>query len=172
MSFKIVKVILTLVIVTVFAFLLNEIIKRINHKEQAQKTIATLLPFAGYQNNQLVAFDTSRINKPYLLLAYFSTDCDHCNYMMEELKDNYSQFTSCNIVVVAEGADTSIQRFAKEHSIDSLHGLTYLRDKDFSIRHQFNITNVPEFFIYNKKGQLVTSIKGETKIENLLKYLQ
>lgn len=51
----------------------------------------------------------------------------------------------------------------------------YMAKQIFKHKDQFktfNVSVVPAFFIYNKKNQLINSIYGETKIENLIEAIK
>jgi thioredoxin-related protein len=168
----IVKSVILVLVFLLFAFLIIRIQHTANLKKKDAESILLLQPFAAYKNNKLVFIDKSKITKNYLLLAYISTECEHCDYMAEELKKYEKNFINCNIVLVAMGTEQSLHQFTAKHNLGIVNNINILWDKEFKIKKQFAVSTTPEFFIYNRAGHNVLHIKGETKIENLLKVIQ
>lgn len=166
------KIAIIAVIPLLFVFFINRIIQFSHLKKKNIEAISTLQPFTAYQSGKAIVFDRSSITKKYLLLAYISTDCEHCDYMTDELKMHDKDFGNYNIVMVAMGTEQSFQQFTAKHNLNLVTDISILWDKGFKVRKQFAVSSTPEFFIYNKAGQNVLHIKGETKIENLLKAVE
>ncbi len=166
------KIAIISIIPLLFVFFISRIIQSANLKKKKAEAVSMLQPFTAYQNNRPVVFDKTTITREYLLLAYMSTDCEHCDYMTEELKKHYKGFENCNIFLLAMGTEQSLTQFTAKHSLSLVNDINILWDKNFEIKKQLAISSTPEFFIYNKAGINVLHIKGETKIENLLKAVE
>ena len=168
----VVKLIIIGIIPLLFVFFISRILQTADLKKKTAEVISVLQPFTAYQNGKPITFDKANITKKYVVLAYVSTDCEHCDYMTEELKKHSKDFRNCTIVMLAMGTEQSLTQFIEKHNLTKVNDISILWDKEFKIRKQFAVTATPEFFIYNKAGQNVLHINGETKIENLLKAVE
>lgn len=166
------KIAIVSLIPLLLVFFISHIIQTTRSKEKKSEEISKLQSFTAYKNDNPISFDKTAITKKYLLLAYMSTDCEHCDYMTEQLKKHSKYFGNCNVVMVAMGTEQSLHQFIAKHNLNSVNDINILWDKEFKIRKQFAISSTPEFFVYNKAGQNVLHIRGETKIENLLKAVE
>jgi thioredoxin-related protein len=136
------------------------------------KPLASLQPIKAYQRDEIVIIDKNFITSNYLLLAYMNTDCNHCDYMTEQLCKNTNRFKKCQVVLLAQGSAISLEKFKQKHQLDNFKEILLLHDKDLDIAKNYKINSTPYFLMFNKHGSNILTLEGETRIENLLNPLQ
>lgn len=103
-----------------------------------------------------------------VIIQLFSPDCEHCQYMAQNFIKNKEKLKNIEIVMVTPfGDSTSVVKFAQTYQLNSLTNVHLLLDTKADFFKIFGSSLVPSFYVY-KNNKLVKSIKGETKIENLL----
>lgn len=167
-----VKTVIIANIIILFGYLLFQAIQSSLNKKRQVQAIAVLKPITVYQQNHPIIINKEFFTTDYLLLAYMSTDCDHCDYMTDQLCKNINRFVKCRVVLLAQGSPTSLGTFSKKHQLDSCNNILLLHDKNMEVLKKYKISSTPYFLMYNKEGKNILAIKGETKIDNLLKPLQ
>ncbi len=100
------------------------------------------------------------------MLIYFNSECQHCQWEIQELGENIAQFSSANIALVSlEPSDSAIQ-FLKKHSLQQY----FVKTNPEHIMSTFS-GGVPQIFIY-QGDKLQKKFRGEVKVEALLEALK
>ena len=146
--------------------------KKIKSKKDIENNIATLPSFQFYNlQNQPYTIDSLQKNKKTLLL-FFNTTCEHCQYETEQIIKNKTAFEVCNTLFVSNQSLPEIKSFDGIYHILNLPSLTLLRDSLDNSKRGFGVSSIPSSFIYDVNGKLVTSFKGEVKIEAIIAALK
>lgn len=162
-----------IMIIGVFILLVGYFGYRIYHaiqmKDMIAKNTATLPQF------QFITIQNQPYTKQNLIdtlgnviIELFSPDCEHCQYMAQSIVKNNEKLKDVEIIMVTPfGDSSSIAQFAQNYGINTIGNVHLLLDSKGDFFKIFGNSIVPSFYIY-KNNKLVKSIKGETKIENLL----
>ena len=167
-----IKIVIRINAIIIACFILIFVFNNSTNRFKSIHPYSTLQPVNVYKQEQPLTIDKNLISSDYLLIAYMSTDCDHCDYMMEQLCKNIDSFKQCRVVLVAQGSKASLETFSQKHQLNNFKEVLLLHDKDLEMIKKYKISSTPHFLMYNKEGKNILTIKGETKIENLLKPLQ
>jgi thiol-disulfide isomerase/thioredoxin len=159
-------VVILIFIVSVIAFFALRAYRHTNSKIEKEKLIAHL------PNMKVFFSDTVTCNSSDLpvIVYHFSPDCEHCQYMAKEIKYNINKFSKTCILMITSAKKDDATNFMKEYDLDSIKHIHLGFDKNLSFYKIFGSFDIPSFYIYNKEHELSSHIKGETKIENLIKY--
>lgn len=123
------------------------------------------IPGMSKFDNGLLALD-----KP-LLLVYFNSECEHCQYEVQEICRNADGFQNKQVVLVSSEDEEAIHKFSEEYELSAYPFIKVAKTEAEQFYKTFGTTSTPSVFIYNKDRKLVKDFKGEVKIETLLKYL-
>lgn len=96
------------------------------------------------------------------MLLYFNSECEHCQWEVQQLSENMDQFADVNLAMVSlEPADSAYQ-FLKKHSLQKY----FIETNPENIMKTFS-GGVPQIFIY-EGNDLKKKFQGEVKMEVLL----
>ncbi len=104
-----------------------------------------------------------------LMIIYFNTRCDFCQYEMQEIIARSEEFSKIQILFVSAERD--------KMPLDSLNkhfGLSYNTDMGIyrcsyqKITEWFGEMVSPTVLIYDKKGALINKFKGAMRINDIL----
>lgn len=105
------------------------------------------------------------INKPTVLF-FFNSECEHCQWEVNEVSKNLDLFNNNSLLFVSfEPRDEAIE-FLQKHQLSQY----YLEASPDKVMSTFT-GGVPQTFIY-KNDNLVKHFKGEVKIEAILNALE
>ena len=143
------------------------------HKIKLQKhaTLNTVtIPIFSFQTIDHHIFRKENIQDTLgnIVIMLFSPDCEHCQYMANAMVKNKKSIEDIQFVMVTPFGDSaSVAQFKKAYGLNILSNVKLLLDTHDDFHKIFGTSLVPSFFVY-KNNRLVKSIKGETKIENLI----
>lgn len=89
-----------------------------------------------------------------VLVNFWATWCPPCRKEMPDLDALYHQFGEQRLVILAISDETAekIKPFVEQRSI----GYPILLDPDRKLNNLFNVESIPESFVYDREGNLVT----------------
>lgn len=161
-----------LLILSALSVLIYRTIERINNKEALKEKIATL-PILEIWTTDSISFSTTYlISDKYLVIVWFNTDCEHCQYEAQEFRQNPDSFKVAQILMVSGEPLSDIRNFGKTYGVDTLSYLTLLHCEYDAFFKTFGEASVPSLFIYSPDGALLKQYKGETKLEAITKFLK
>lgn len=105
--------------------------------------------------------------KGNVIINYFSTDCDPCQYMATLYYKNSEILKNTEILMVSADDSLNVAEFVKTYKINSLKNISVVLDTKKEFLQKFGTSVTPSFFIY-KDARFLKKIIGETKIENLI----
>lgn len=110
-------------------------------------------------------------NGTSVIILYFNTDCDHCQYEAKQIGEHISAFKNSQIVMISFNTNKEIVQFAKTYCLDKIPQITFLQDKSLLFPKWFGNCSIPTLFVYNGKHELVREFYGEVKIDSILELI-
>lgn len=165
------KIVLPIIFTCLICFLGYLIISKINHKKEAAENIKTIPKFSFRNiNGGLFTNQDIKINTP-TLFVYFNTECEFCNEEAKMIKENIQKFKNIQLIFVSFEQPELIKTFATKHQLNSYPNIYLLYDNKVTFATTFDVNSLPCLVFYDKNQKLIEKIKGQTKIEILLKKL-
>lgn len=168
---KIIKIVLFVILILFLGYMLNEIVKKLNHKKLITEQIQSIphFSFINTLNHNVYSNDSIEIHKACLIVSY-NSECDHCQYEAEQISKHIEKFKNYQIIMVSFEPLENIIAFREKYNLNHPF-ITFLQDPKYQFDNVFGNSPIPTSFIYNKNKKLVKQFKGEVKVEALLKYL-
>lgn len=166
---KYLKIIIPVFILGAVGFMGCKVITKINQKAAVAENIKTIPEFS-YKTIEGKPFSKQDLkdDTPTVFL-YFNSDCEHCQSEAEQIRDNIEKFANAQLVFISFEEPQKITAFATKYKLIGYDKITFLCDKQVSFAITFDVKSLPTVVIYDKNKKLVEKIKGEVKIENILK---
>lgn len=169
---KIIALIVFALMLSVGGWMLYSMQVKIKQKQVIQKNIEHLPNFTFYHPEDNSQFrPSSLVANQSILLIYFNSECEHCQYEASEIFKQQSQFKDTQILMVSSESIKAIESFSKKYKLGQIPFLRVLKVDAEAFYHTFGSLSVPSIFIYDTKQSLVKTFKGEVKVEKLLEYL-
>jgi peroxiredoxin len=168
---KIIKIIILLVFASVLFYVGYAIVSKINHKKEIAQKIKTMPAFAysdikgGVFTNRNLKQDTPT------LFVYFNSDCDYCNGEAQMIQENVEKFHDFQLVFISFEKKETIKAFATKYKLISYDNIHFLSDTKVVFATTFDVKSMPSLVLYDRLNKLIEKIKGQTKIESVLKKL-
>ncbi len=108
--------------------------------------------------------------KPVLLI-YFNSECEHCQYELAELKKNLPAFSEATILLMSSENISAIRKAAQNIGLEGSPSLEFIKINQSDLYENFGSLSTPHIFIYGKDRKLIKEFKGETKMDAILQYL-
>jgi thioredoxin-related protein len=165
------KTFFTVGFIVLFAFVLfmiYGIVEKVSATKLAAKKIQTLSITSLYK------MDSTRYQITALtpiLLIYFNTGCEHCQYELAEVKKKLPTLQSLSILFMSSENISEIQKAARDWGLTNLPNVEFLKINRDNVFENFGSLSVPHLFLYSKNRSLIKEFKGETKLEAILQYL-
>lgn len=100
--------------------------------------------------------------KPSTILLFFNSECEHCQWEMEEISNKINEFDQHQLLLVSFEPEQEAIAFLKHYNLSN----HYVRSSPEKVIASFS-GGVPQTLIY-KEGKLVKHFNGEVKIEAIL----
>lgn len=168
MKRKYIVFILAFVVICGISFMAYKTVNRLHTKHVIEKSIQTLPHF------QITQLDSTHVpfvhteGKPVVIM-YFNSECEHCQYETQALKKHIAQFAHAQILMLSNEPLAKLKTFAQSYGLTGIANLQIAQIPANKSFDTFGFTSVPSLFIYNKNQQLIKQFKGETKIEAVIK---
>ncbi len=105
------------------------------------------------------------------VLVLYNPDCDHCQREAKEIRTQIEAFQNYTVWFVSSDNFENIGRFAKDYDLVGRANVLFVRTEVMEVINNFGAIATPSVYIYSDERQLVKAINGETRIEEILKYL-
>ena len=163
------KIIIPILVFGTLAFMGYKVISKINHKNEVAEHIKTI-PAFSYKTIEGKPFSNKDLkeNTPTIFL-YFNSECEHCQSEAEQIRDNVKKFANTQLVFISFEEPEKITAFATKYKLLGHDKINFLSDSKVGFATTFDVNSLPTVVIYDKKKKLVAKIKGEIKVENILK---
>jgi thioredoxin-related protein len=149
-------------------FLVYGIVEKVASKKEAQTKIQNIPVHAPLRD-----LDSTRFNLPInknLVLIYFNSGCEHCQYELSQLKENITEFEGIEIVLMSSENLATIKSTSIKYELDQFRDVKFVKIEPQNVFENFSSLSVPNIFIYGADGRLIKEFKGETKMEAILQY--
>jgi peroxiredoxin len=104
--------------------------------------------------------------KPVLLVV-FNTECELCNYEINEIRDNIRLFNKYRIILASPQDFKVLRLFYQQMGLHKFPGIFMGNDPGYQLGRHFNIRAFPSMFVYNSGGQLVRKFNGSETIQEI-----
>lgn len=166
---KYLKILLPLLFLGVLGYFGFQIFIKIKHKKEIAENIKTIPKFE-YQNINGGIFTTKNLKKGTpILFIYYNSDCEFCNEEAQMIKQNIDNFATTQLVFVSFEKPDLIKAFATKYKLNTYDNVHFLCDTQLTFATTFDVKSLPSLVLYDKKQRLIEKIKGQTKVETLLK---
>jgi len=165
------KIVIPILFSIVLGYFGYQIYFKIQHKKEVAKNIKTIPKFE-YQNIKGGVFSNANLKKDTpTLFIYFNSECEFCNEEAQMIQANIDQFAACQLVFISFEKPALIKAFAAKHQLNSYDKVTFLSDTKINFATTFDVKSLPCLVLYDKNQKLIEKIKGQTKVETLIKKL-
>ena len=166
---KYLKIIIPILILGSIAFMGYKVISKINHKKEVAEHIKTIPEFSYKTVDGKVFSNTDLKENIPTIFLYFNSECEHCQSEAEQIRDNIKKFANVQLIFISFEEPKTITAFATKYKLIGYDKITFLCDSKVSFATTFDVNSLPTVVIYDQNNRLVEKIKGEVKIENILK---
>jgi thioredoxin-related protein len=104
--------------------------------------------------------------KPTIIMI-FSPDCEHCQDETKAITANINLFKKAQIIMVSPLEYSYLRKFYDEYKIADYPMITMGRDPSYFLGTFYKVRSFPSIFVYNKKGDFVTSFSGSTPVKEI-----
>ena len=105
--------------------------------------------------------------KKATIIIMFSPDCEHCQAETKALTANIDLFKKAQIVMASPLDYNYLKKFYIEYKIADYPNITMGRDPSYFLGTFYKVRSFPAIFVYDKKGNYVTSFSGSVPIEQV-----
>ena len=154
----------------IYLFMPHTVDKQTASVEVPAKILVNQLP-----NLKLLGMDGTvnygrELNGKNVLILY-NADCDHCQREAKEIRTQIKAFDNYTVWFVSSDNFENIGRFAKDYDLVGHANVHFVRTEVMEVITNFGAIATPSVYIYSDDRQLVKAINGETRIEEIIKYL-
>ncbi len=164
-----IKWVIVVLLLCAIAWMVNASFEKVQIAKSAKEKFSTLPALS------LKALDSSSIDasifKGSLILIYFNSECDHCQYEVKDIMGNITDFTSATLIFMSSEPLAKINSFAEASGLKNYKNVFFTKISANDAFTSFGTLAVPHVFIYGPDRKLRKEFKGETKAEAILKYL-
>ena len=166
------KIVIPVVFIFFFGYFSYQIYTKIKHKKEVAESIK-IIPDFEYQNINGGNYINKDLKKDIqTLFVYYNSECDFCNEETQMIKDNIEKFKDVQLVFISFEKKEQINAFAEKYKLTSYDNVHFLCDSKVTFATTFDVKSLPCLVLYDKDQKLIEKIKGQTKIETILKKLR
>ena len=134
-----------------------------------QVCISVLPDLPLVDTDSLVFADSILLGK-CVVLIFFTTKCDPCQYEAAEIERYVYAFQKTQLVFISKEPLREILWFAKIYGLSTYQNVLFLQMNREET--SFDSLAMPHMFIYGPDGKLRKRFKRETRADSLAKYLE
>jgi peroxiredoxin len=142
--------------------------------EKNQRPIAAPVT-NGYPTMNLTFPDgsvRSALNLPAKsILVFYFPDCDHCQREAADFSKHLAAFKGYHVWFIAVVPFQKIQKFAIDYKLVGYDYVHFVQTEPKDITNNYGGIQTPSVYIYSKEKKLVKFFNGETKVEEIIKFL-
>lgn len=101
------------------------------------------------------------------LLIVFNTECELCQYEINEIRENISLFKNTRIILASPQDFVTLKAFYKSFGIAAIPGIVMGRDNGYKTGAYFRVRSYPSMFLYDKEGKFVKRFNGSETIKEI-----
>ena len=153
--------------ISVSLYILGNAIYKISKRNEVIKSAENLPSFTFLNQNNVPSLSDSLIHRDKVIINFFSTSCEHCQYMAKSFLKSRDSIKDIQILMVSEESASKINSFYSEYHLDSIPSIIILRDSKYEFDKIFGTSVIPAFLVYKNK-KLLKKILGETSLNYLI----
>lgn len=162
---------LIIVILCSIAWMANASFTRLQKKKERTNNLA-ILPKLKLFTKDSLAFDVWSLPEVPIVMIYFNSGCEHCQYEASSIKASIEQFNSAHLIFFSSEPITLIQQFSDHYGLNEYSNIHFTKINATDVAATLGTLAIPHVFIYGADRKLVKEFRGETKPEAILKYLK
>lgn len=168
---KYLKFIIPLVVIALLCFMGYKVVSKINHKNKVVQNTKTI-PAFSYENIKGGVFTIENLKKNIpTLFVYYNSECEYCNEEAQMIKENMGKLIDFQLVFISFEKLENIKAFATKYHLTTYDNVHFLSDPKASFATTFDVKSLPCLVLYDRTQKLIEKIKGQTKVETLIKKL-
>lgn len=169
---RFVKISIGIIILTLLGFMVCKVIAKIKYKKEVATHISSIPQFA-YKDINGEAFTNQNLKAVApIIFMYFNSECDFCQHEAQMVKENLYKLEKVQIVFISYEPKEKINNFAQKYKLKDKPNITFLQDEKMDFNKTFDVTSLPCIVLYDENYKLIEKIKGQVKIEYILKKLE
>jgi len=102
------------------------------------------------------------------LFIYYSPDCEHCQQLVEGVKENMRLLANTNIYLISPMPIEELKAFYATFHLYNYKNITEGMDFKYEFFNYFQTISFPSVSIYDTKKRLVKLFRQPVKIEDIL----
>ena len=168
---KIIKLIVLTILLSVFSFLVINIISKSKEKNSLIKRLQTIPEFQlSKLDNTKFSNSNLELNKATVFI-YFNSECEFCQYEAEEIYNNLDSLTKAQFLFVSKEDKEIIKQFSENYNLHNQSNITFLHDTESIFSSEFDAKTTPYILIYNKEKKVIQKYNGQLSANEILKAL-
>ena len=169
---KLLKILIPVLFIGAFCYFGYQIYTKIQHNKEIAENIKTIPKFE-YQNSNGGNFTNENLKKDTpTLFIYYNSECEFCNEETQMIKESIEKFKEVQLVFISFEKKEQIKAFANKYKLTIYDNVYFLCDSKVTFTTTFDVKSLPCLVLYDKDQKLIEKIKGQTKVETILKKLQ
>lgn len=165
------KIVIPIFFITALCFLGYQIVNKIKHKKEVAANIKTIPDFT-YQDLKGESFSNKNLKTDTpTLFIYFNSECEYCNEEAQMIQESVNKFRPYQLVFISFEKPELIKTFAQKHNLLNYDNIHFVCDTKVTFATTFDVKSLPCLVLYDKNQQLIEKIKGQTKVDAILKKL-
>ncbi len=170
---KTVFVVVIIIIVAIGGFFYSNFLEK---KPISKSEVVMIKPAVNdYPNMKLIMADGSmrearELTTKSIFIIYFP-DCDHCQREAKDISSHLQWFENYQLYFIATAPFKDIDQFAKDYQLTNHTNINFVRTTMPEVLNNFGAIPTPSVYIYSSEKRLVKAFIGETKVEEIIKYL-
>jgi thioredoxin-related protein len=98
----------------------------------------------------------------------FSPTCEHCQHETEDIIKHIEGFKKIQIVMATPMPFYQMKEFYAKYQLSRFDNIRVGQDFKFFLPSFFRVHNLPYLAMYDKSGNLLKTVEGNMKVEELL----
>lgn len=165
------KILIPILFIGAFGYFGYQIYSKIQHKKEVAEHIKTIPKFE-YQNIKGGNFTNKDLEEDTpTLFIYYNSECDYCNEETKMIKQNIGKLTEFQLCFISFEKPEQIKTFANKYQLNTYDNVHFLCDSKVTFATTFDVKSLPCLVLYDKNKKLIEKIKGQVKVETILKKL-
>ncbi|MEO8174936.1 MAG: redoxin domain-containing protein [Sediminibacterium sp.] len=119
-------------------------------------------------DGQKINIETYSSVSNHKVVVIFDSDCDHCNYQIDDIKKNRKKFADIQVIFISAQPITIIREFAALKKIDHSE-FAILSVPMTELSKSFDCSTFTSIHIFDSSNKLIKTFTGERSSDIILK---
>jgi FKBP-type peptidyl-prolyl cis-trans isomerase FkpA len=114
------------------------------------------------------------VHKSTIMLVLFSTDCDHCQHLIEAINKQPAAFNKMHVYFISQDSKNAIQQCMQHYgpALLATNHVTICRDENRRMAGVLHTATYPSVYVYNQRQVLVKYLQGEAAIPGIMQVIR